>query len=232
MLTRTSTSSTGDPLKPLQDPTSRSDLVAESIRKAVLAGQLPPGTPLVERDIAARMGVSKTPVREALISLSRTGLVAINRHRGISVATISEDDIRSIYRVRVLLEPDAVASGVPFFVESAVVKAKALLDQADDASSRKDWVSLSLTNRRFHRLVYSRCPNQLQVSILDNLQDRVALMGVENWREEPTWRTENVEHAEILEAISQGDAALAAELTERHISEFVHLRNRLRDSNE
>lgn len=216
-----------DSLGPVQDPTSRSDLVAESIRKAILAGQLAPGTPLVERDIAARMGVSKTPVREALISLSRTGLVAINRHRSMSVATINEDDIRNIYKLRVLLEADAVGQGVPYWDEGAFAEAKTLLGEADKASKSEDWVSLALSGREFHRLAYSRSPNELQVSILDNLQDRVALMGIEAWRVEPTWRTELVEHAAILEAIIQGDADHAADLTRRHVSDFTQLLDRL-----
>src|SRR5215211_5972136 len=95
-------------LQPVARATTASDLVADSIRAAILSGQLKPGETLVERRLAVQLGVSKTPVREALIALSTSGLVAVNPNRGVTVRRLTLDDIRKCYEVRLLLEPWAV----------------------------------------------------------------------------------------------------------------------------
>ena len=100
-------------LSPLSPVSSRADLVAESIRSAILAGRIRPGDTLVERRLAAELGVSKTPVREALIMLAAGGLVVLTPTRGTSVRVLDADDLRKIQEVRLLLEPWAVGRHGP-----------------------------------------------------------------------------------------------------------------------
>src|SRR5215218_2376366 len=92
-------------LAPLSPHASRADVVSEALRRAILGGALPSGERLVERDIAARLNVSKTPVREALRDLARRGLVTAHPYRGTVVRDVDPDMARHIYEVRALLEP-------------------------------------------------------------------------------------------------------------------------------
>jgi DNA-binding GntR family transcriptional regulator len=210
-------------LAPLANLSSRSGLVAEAIRDAILRGHFAPGTTLVERKLASMLGVSKTPVREALIGLARDGLVTMSPNRGVSVRVIDAAELRSIYEVRLRLEPWAVGRAVASFSADAVEEARSVLGEARAAVESDDRASLTLINRRFHRLLYSRCGNDMVASILNDLQDQVAL-GVVSvlWREVPTWSQELTEHEAILDAVALQDASRAETLMSQHIERCLH----------
>ena len=101
----------------LENPASRADLVVDAITRAILTGDLPPGSRLVERDVASLLGVSKTPVREALKVLERKGLTTVNAFRGAEVRIVDETLARDVYGVRVLLEPAAVRQSIGLYDE-------------------------------------------------------------------------------------------------------------------
>jgi DNA-binding GntR family transcriptional regulator len=206
-------------LRPLSRSATRADLVADSIRAAILSGRLKPGESLVERRLAEQLGVSKTPVREALIGLASVGLVVVNPNRGVSVRRLGAGDLRQVHEVRVLLEPWAVSrtarAGDPAL---AVRAARAALDDAKGLLDGADRAELSLANRRFHRALYSTCGNDLVTARLDDLQDLTALGAVSVlWERWPTWREEFAEHQEILAAVEAGEASQAEKLVRRHI---------------
>ena len=90
----------------------RTAAVLEAITRAILTGELPPGRSLVETELAAALGVSKTPVREALKTLAGTGLVTMSPYRGATVRAIDDATARQIYDMRLLLEPEAVRRAV------------------------------------------------------------------------------------------------------------------------
>ena len=91
---------------------SRTVAVLEAIKHAILAGELPPGRALVETDLAALLGVSKTPVREALKTLAGAGLVTMHPYKGAVVRLVDDVQARYIYDLRLLLEPEALARSV------------------------------------------------------------------------------------------------------------------------
>ena len=205
-------------LRPLAGPASRTDLVAESLREAILTGDLKPGETLVERRLSELLGVSKTPVREALISLAHTGLVTVVPNKGITVRKLTLDDVRKVYEVRLLLEPWAATATTRAGDAEALAQAQEALNEAAGLLSANEHSRLSLVNRRFHRALYSSCGNELVIAQLDGLQDLTAL-GVVNllWDRWPTWREEFVEHAEILSAASEGKADDVERLVRDHI---------------
>jgi DNA-binding GntR family transcriptional regulator len=210
-------------LPPLPRSTTTSDLVVDSIREAILSGRLAPGEMLVERRLAELLGVSKTPVREALITLAASGLVTVTPNRGAVVRAVSTDDVYKAYEVRLLLEPWAVARTVrEGGLTSATGAARTALEDARRHLPDEDHVQLSLANRRFHRALYADCGNEIVVRQLDLLQELAALGAVamlwERWR---TWRTEYDEHAEILKAVESGQAETAERLLRKHIRQSV-----------
>ncbi|WP_051579565.1 GntR family transcriptional regulator [Pseudonocardia acaciae] len=208
-------------LPPLGRSTTRSDLVAASLKTAILSGELKPDEVLVERRIAELLGVSKTPVREALISLTSTGLLTSTRNRGIAVRRLGAEDVRRIYEMRMLLEPWATARAASDGGFDPT-EARRALDDAARFVEADDQVRLSLANRGFHRALYSTCPNDMVVSALDDLQDLTALGTVSLlWEQWPTWRRELDEHREILRAVERRRPDEAEDLLRRHIGRSI-----------
>ncbi|WP_279571284.1 GntR family transcriptional regulator [Streptomyces hainanensis] len=196
---------------------SRTQFVLEHLTRAILTGVLEPGSPLVENELAARFGVSKTPVREALKTLAGRGLVEMSEYRGASVRTVDAAMARSVYDVRLLLEPEALSRTVGSGADLAA--AHAALTRADTA---KDTAERSLANRDFHRALYLPCGNPLLARMLDELRDQAALVSSVAWQARPTWDREAEEHRAILARAEAGDAPGAAELLRAHILAFVH----------
>lgn len=198
---------------------SRASLVADAIRDAILEGVFKPGAELIERNLAELFGISKTPVREALISLARSGLITMSPNRGSTVRVLDEAAVRSIYEMRLLLEPHAVGRAVDAFPAPALKQARRALEEAHEAIGRGEYGELSLANRRFHRLLYSACGNPLVIVALDDLQDQLALFAVSMlWRDEsPSWQEEYAEHVELCGAAGAGNADRAKALMTAHI---------------
>jgi DNA-binding GntR family transcriptional regulator len=203
------------PLQPIS-ASSRTAHVLEVIKGAILNGELAPGQSLVESELAGRLGVSKTPVREALKTLESTGLVVIRPYTGTTVRAFTDDDAVAIYDVRLLLEPEAVrrsvASGASFDdAADALARARA----AADGSER------SIANRDFHRALYRHCGNPLLLQTLDGLRDQIALISAGSWARSASWQHEALEHGRILEAARSGDADGTARLVHQHIGGFA-----------
>src|SRR6204780_5924097 len=178
---------------------SRTVAVLEAIKHAILAGELKPGRPLVETDLAEMLGVSKTPVREALKTLAGAGLVTMSPYRGAVVRVVNDEAARHVYDARLLIEPEAlrraVTAGHDWQPEHvALARARQARDQAER----------SLANRDFHRELYHGCGNPLLISMLDDLRDQTALVSAAAWRQEPdwledpSWEHEAAEHRAVL----------------------------------
>jgi DNA-binding GntR family transcriptional regulator len=201
---------------------SRTVAVLEAIKHAILSGELRPGKPLVETDLAEVLGVSKTPVREALKTLAGAGLVTMSPYKGAVVRVVGDAEARHIYDVRLLLEPEALGRAVTARHDwAAAHEALTRADQAPDQAER------SLANRDFHHELYAGCGNPLLVRMLDDLRDQTALVSAAAWRHEtdwlgtPSWEQEAAEHRAVLQAARDGDADRAAWLLRRHIASFM-----------
>jgi DNA-binding GntR family transcriptional regulator len=201
---------------------SRTVLVLDAIKHAILTGELRPGDSLVETDLAGLLGVSKTPVREALKTLAGAGLVTMSPYKGSAVRTVDDELVRSVYDLRLLLEPEALRRAVQAGGEwtgagQALRRAGATVDRAER----------SLANRDFHRALYGGCGNPLLTGVLDGLRDQTALVSAAAWRRRPTWQgtpswqTEAAEHEAILAAAVAGDADTAARRLSDHIQSFL-----------
>jgi len=201
---------------------SRTVAVLEAIKHAILVGELRPGQALVETDLAEVLGVSKTPVREALKTLAGAGLVIMNPYKGAAVRVVDDELARHVYDARLLLEPEALARAVARGHDWR--PAHAALTRADHAP---DQAERSLANRDFHRELYAGCGNPLLEKMLDDLRDQTALVSATAWRREPDhaqtpgWEHEAAEHRAMLRAAQDGEAERAAGLLRHHITSFV-----------
>jgi DNA-binding GntR family transcriptional regulator len=194
----------------------RTAAVLDAIKHAILAGELKPGQSLVEAELAQALGVSKTPVREALKTLAGAGLVTMSPYRGAAVRAIDAEAARAIYDLRLLLEPEAVRRTVR--AGGGLEAARQALERSDGAASGAE---RSLANRDFHRALYLDCGNRLLAQTLDDLRDQTALVSAAAWQQEPSWRLEAGEHRAILAAAAAGDAEQAGRLVAAHIGSFA-----------
>jgi DNA-binding GntR family transcriptional regulator len=201
---------------PLAAIPPRTLVVLDAIKHAILTGELRPGQGLIETELAATLGVSKTPVREALKTLAGAGLVTMSPYKGATVRTVDDELARSVYDMRLLLEPEALRRSVPR--TATWEAARRALDRSDAAADR---AGRSLANRDFHRALYLGCGNALLVEVLDDLRDQTALVSAAVWQTNPSWQREAEEHRAILAAAEAGAAARAGELLSTHIESFV-----------
>jgi DNA-binding GntR family transcriptional regulator len=195
---------------------SRSEAVLEAIKHAILTGELKPGQALVETELAALLGVSKTPVREAFKTLAGTGLIVMSTYKGASVREIDRAHARCIYDMRMLLEPVAAMRAVAGRSDWSAAR-RAL----DAAATAADAAERSLANREFHREMYLACGNPLLVRTLDDLRDQTALVSAAAWAQRPSWDREAAEHQAILAAAEQGAGDQVRDLMRSHIGSFV-----------
>jgi DNA-binding GntR family transcriptional regulator len=198
-------------------PPSRTAAALDAIKRAILAGELRPGQPLVESELAGQLGVSKTPVREALKTLAGSGLVTISPYKGAAVRVIDDASARHIYDLRRLLEPEALARAVA--AGTGWAAADGALARAESAT---DEAARSLATRDFHRALYAESGNPLLTRMLDDLRDQAALVSAAAWRRDPpSWARESAEHRAILTAAAAGDAGQASALLRAHIESFA-----------
>lgn len=205
---------------------STSDLIFEELREAILIGDLAPGTSLIEKNLAAQFGVSKTPIREALHHLSHIGLVDLETAKGATVHTLTLNEIKDIWEMRTYLEPLALELSIPHLTNEEVQSLNDILADARQAMADQDMKRLSQLNAEYHAMLYSKADNHLLVQWLDSLSDRRRLVSMHIWDMENNSEAEWHDHRAILDAIEQQDIAGASQVLKNHIrksTKQVHL---------
>jgi DNA-binding GntR family transcriptional regulator len=184
----------------------------ESLRARILSGELTPGTALIQANLAKELGVSMTPIREALRNLATEGLVTMSTHRGATVTQLDIEDAKEIYRIRLQLEPSAVAMAVLEADNAMFDRAQTLIDRMAEASG-PEWIAL---NQEFHQLLVSPAKSPRLVGILKGLQEAATLyVGMAlSHRRAPAPETE---HSAILDAYRRRDASAASAAVANHI---------------
>src|SRR5215471_1729634 len=200
-------------------PRTAHEAVRESMRQAIMRGDLQGGTRLIQSEMAESLGVSTTPVREAMRDLATEGLIDFDRYRGAIVHTPTLDEVREIYEIRLLLEPAAARKAVHRISKKDLRTASALLSQIDDEDDIGRFVDL---NRSFHAVLLTPgVPARLE-PILRVLRDAAAIHVSASLKARPSqMRDSNAIHHRLLDAYRRHDAEAAAELTSRHLSSTV-----------
>jgi DNA-binding GntR family transcriptional regulator len=207
-------------LPPLSTDPSRSDRVYLRLKEAITSTALRPGASLVEAEVARQLGVSTTPVREALQRLGQDGLVVLSRFRGATVAEITAMDVREIFELRVAFEPMAAEQAVPVLIETDFEEMHNAIARAASAINRENWQELSHWNRTFHGALIRRCQNGRLRRVLETLQDQNRIIALLTWEGRGYDVHEHDEHTAILEAASRRQADLTAEHLRQHIARF------------
>ncbi|MGP1397515.1 MAG: GntR family transcriptional regulator [Inquilinaceae bacterium] len=183
------------------------------LRQAIIDGVLEAGRKLRQEHLAARLGTSRMPVREALRQLEAEGLVTFEAHKGAAVAVLSAADLREIYEMRVGAETMALKHAMRRMTPDALAEA----DAAQDAGRQAPLADFGLWNRRFHMALYAPAarPRLLaHIAGLNDAADRYLRLAVSQL---DYAERSHAEHRAILEACRRGDADRAMALLAAHI---------------
>lgn len=193
------------------------ELVARKLRAAILSGQFQPGQRLLERELVARMGVSRTPIREALRKLEREGLVTTVPYKGPIVTKPTPESARELYEVRAALEGQAAALLTGRGDPVVIARMWTCLKDAERALARRHPGGVLAANNAFHDALSAGSGNALLQALIANLQDRIVLLRVESLSY-PGRRSRSVaEHKAILRMIERGSVDGARRLVEQHV---------------
>ena len=197
--------------------TTRVEDAYDRLKAEILENRMPPGFQATEPEIALRLGMSRTPVREALLKLESDGLVELIPRRGARVLPISAEDMAEIYEILTALEPEAAAQLAKSGLErSAFGKLKSATSDMEKALKKDDLDAWAEADDRFHRKLLALHGNKRLSSFVTNLFDQAhrARMMTLRLRAKPVRSTED--HREILDAIIAGEAGSARRLFRKH----------------
>jgi DNA-binding GntR family transcriptional regulator len=190
------------------------EFVKDSLRRAILRGDLPGGSRLIQADLASMLNVSTTPVREALRDLATEGLITLDRHRGGVVRELDWQEMEEIRLIRQQLEPLAAKLVVERITDEELDEAERLRQQMAKERDLGNWVEL---NTQFHLVFHRSTGVNRLVSILKRFEESstVYVAQAQRWHPEIRRRADD-EHLALLDAFRARDAEQAAEVMRGH----------------
>jgi DNA-binding GntR family transcriptional regulator len=196
------------PLRSMADP------IYDSIKRSILLGALAPGEPLRQDEIARVHGVSKIPVREALLRLEVDGYVLFRKNRGAIVRGLSAEEVLHIMDIRVALECRALECAIPNMIEADFQAARGILESYGNQADVEQWSDLNI---RFHQVLYEPCDNPELLRMIVDLRHRLgpALRRLVTETTGPA--RPRTEHEQILAACEARDTSRAVALLRAHI---------------
>jgi DNA-binding GntR family transcriptional regulator len=188
------------------------------LRQKILDGIVAPGTVLSQVQLAQEIGVSRTPLREALRMLQEEGLVLAEYNHRVRVADIDIGELEYFYASRIMLESLAISLTVPLLTQHDFDKLASFIDQMHIASEQRDMQSWDEGNRLFHAVLSSHVVGQMRESIKRSIEvsERYRRIKLQNLSR--SWEVAEVEHLAIFEACREGNRDAAVELLARHLA--------------
>ncbi|MRH91215.1 FCD domain-containing protein [Nocardia sp. SYP-A9097] len=198
--------------------TSLRDQALAVIRQRLVTGEIAPGEIYSASAIASTLGVSNSPVREAMLALVEQGLMEPVRNRGFRVVPLSAEDRQNIHDLRLMLEVPAMGR----VASAKVVKARKaefqeMVDSIIAKERSSDYVGFLESDRQFHLGLLSLLKNPFLTSIVGNLRDQTRLFGLRELGEHGLLAASAREHQGILDAMAKGDAKLTEKLMTEHL---------------
>ena len=197
------------------------DVVFNTLREAILRGELKPGERLMEIQLANKLGVSRTPIREAIRKLELEGLVLMIPRKGAEVAQITEKSLRDVLEVRRALENLAVQLACLRMSPQTLADLKAAARAFEEILGGEDVTAVAEADVAFHDVIYMATDNQRLISLLNNLREQMYRYRVEYLKKKECHKQLLWEHQEIIRANEAGEIDVATKITEQHIDNQV-----------
>jgi len=197
-------------------PPTAQEAVLTELRRAIGTGELRPGEQVLQDALADRFGVSRVPLREALKILEGEGLVVYRPHRGYFVAELDVDDLREVYRIRELLESEAVRVAVPRLTTDDLAAMQRASEEVDAASAAADLAGMTDANRRFHFLLIEASGMPRLSRLVRILWDATDVYRSLYYSDESHRSHVHDEHALVIAAARAGNAEAVVDLLRHH----------------
>jgi len=208
-------------LAPLAPAASLRERVEEAIAAAIVSGQMPPGELFSAPVLAARFGVSATPVREAMLNLAKRGMVDTVRNKGFRVTAVSEDDLRAIVDVRQLLEAPAVRRLAGKLSAADLRRLRGLAREIVHGAEAADLALYLQADTAFHLSMLELAGNPRLLAIVADLRSQTRLTGLADLVATAELQVSAREHLDLLDLLEAGDAETAERLMVRHIAHVI-----------
>lgn len=193
------------------------EVIFNTLREAIIAGELKPGERLMEVKLAEKMGVSRTPVREAIRKLELEGLVDMIPRKGAHVAELSVKDIMDVLEVRASLDGLATSLASERITDEEIKELKHILTQFAAYSEKENLQGIIKKDVEFHDLIYRASRNERLIQISSNLREQFQRFRVIYLKDYSSSKDLIKEHDSIFEAISRRDKEASREFAQIHI---------------
>ncbi len=207
--------------KSLSQSNSLSGYVFKNIREDILSGKYHENEELREMAIGKELGVSRTPVREALRQLELEGLVQITPNKGASVIGISLKDVKDIYEMRSLLEGLCVKKATENMTYEILTRLEEILDLSEYYTAKEKFDSVLELDNEYHHTLYEAANSKMIRHTLSDFHHYLERMRKTTLKSKDRVEHSNKEHRDIVEAIKAGDAQRAMHLADEHIKNTV-----------
>ena len=193
------------------------DVVFNTLRQAILKGELEPGERLMEIQLAERLGVSRTPIREAIRKLELEGLVLMIPRKGAEVAKISARSLRDVLEVRRALEELAIELACQRMSEEDVGNLQKAQEDFKKAIAEGDAMKIAETDEHYHDVIYEGTQNAKLIQMLNNLREQMYRYRLEYIKDEDKRKILVLEHEKILKTVRERKVAEAKAALREHI---------------
>lgn len=191
-----------------------SQFIADSLEKMIMDGQLEPGEHLVQTEIAAKFGVSRLPVRDALKILEKRDLAVNLPRKGVIVRPVTVSEIKDLYELRLVLEGYVFTVSLPRLTEDDIHEAESIIKEQESIEKEDDFQRLLAIDERFHRIFWSKCQNKEFERIMVGLWNRIRVIRTFD-RVTPNWRNVSASnHRKIIQAVREKDSEKARKFLE------------------
>lgn len=222
------------PLKPVQLDNYKPlrEVVFETLREAIIKGDLSPGERLMEIQVAEELGVSRTPVREAIRKLELEGLVIMVPRKGAYVADISMRDLSDVFEVRCALEALAAELAADRATDEEIEELERMLVKISEALENNRIQETVELDTQFHEMLYAASRNERLRGILSQLREQIHRFRLQSWTRPGRARVALEEHRAIVEAVAERNPQLAKKRAMAHIrsAESVFIGNYISDA--
>ncbi len=208
------------------------EVVYLTLRKAILKSNLKPGERLMENTIANKIGVSRTPVREAIRMLEQEGLVEMVPRKGAHVANISRQDLNDVLEIRKSLEELAVTKACGFISPEEIKELKMSEFEFEKVLRGREFTAIAQADEKFHDVIFKAARNQKLITILNNLREQMYRFRLEYLKQDGVLELITQEHNAIVATVSKRDVKKAGLLIIEHIDNQQKEINRLLSSQE
>ena len=197
------------------------DVVFNTLRQAILRGELKPGERLMEIQLANKLGVSRTPIREAIRKLELEGLVLMIPRKGAEVAEITEKSLRDVLEVRRALEELSVQLACEKITKEEIRELERVAKEFQQVVKSSDITEIAEVDVRFHDIIYTATDNQKLIQLLNNLREQMYRYRVEYMKRDGVFPQLIAEHEAIIRHIENNEKEKATEVMCRHIDNQV-----------